>query len=183
MRLIRFGVPWLDAWFSASLEDEQLGETFLRLSPSQLLFCEDFLTCILLDELGLLVTGATLFCLSCLSSPSVSPSSFIITYSIIIIIIILITRVSDELGHLVAGQHKAGRGREALLDLLGPAFVGRHLRMHCKEDLLTTCDHGRQKEALDQGGQHLTSQRQSGRISGRVKPSRSGRLTTSRSRL
>ena len=105
----------------------------------------------------------------------------IITY--IIIIIILITRVSDELGHLVAGQHKAGRGREALLDLLGPAFVGRHLRMHCKEDLLTTCGHGRQKEALDQGGQHLTSQRHSGRISGRVKSSRSGRLTTSRSRL
>ena len=180
MCLIRFGVPWLDAWFSASLEDEQLGETFLRLSPSQRFFLT-FLTCMVLDELGLLVTGATLFCLSCLSSSSVSPSSFIITY-IIIIIIILITRVSDELGHLVAGKHKAGRGREALLDLLGPAFVGRHLRMHCKEDLLTTWDHGRQKEALDQGGQHLTSQRQSGRISGRVKSSRSGRLTTSRSR-
>ena len=182
MCLIRFGVPWLDAWFSASLEDEQLGETFLRLSPSQRFFLT-FLTCMVLDELGLLVTGATLFCLSCLSSPSVSPSSFIITYIIIIIIIIiLITRVSDELGHLVAGQHKAGRGREALLDLLGPAFVGRHLRMHWKEDLQTTWDHGRQKEALDQGGQHLTSQRQSGRISGRVKSSRSGRLTKSRSR-
>ena len=107
----------------------------------------------------------------------------IIITIIIMIIIIIIIRVSDELGHLVAGQHKAGRGREALLDLLGPAFVGRHLRMHWKEDLQTTWDHGRQKEALDQGGQHLTSQRQSGRISGRVKPSRSGRLTTSRSRL
>ena len=100
----------------------------------------------------------------------------------IITIIVTFIRVSDELGHLVAGKHKAGRGREALLDLLGPAFVGRHLRMHWKEDLQTTCDHGRQKEALDQGGQHLTSQRQSGRISGRVKSSRSGRLTKSRSR-
>ena len=38
--------------------------------------------------------------------------------------------MSAELGHLVAGQHKAGRGREALLQLLGPAFVGRHLRIH-----------------------------------------------------
>ena len=29
---IRFGVPWLDAWFSAAEEDEKLGETFLRFS-------------------------------------------------------------------------------------------------------------------------------------------------------
>ena len=27
---IRFGVPWLDEWFSMALDDEKLGETFLR---------------------------------------------------------------------------------------------------------------------------------------------------------
>ena len=26
----RFGVPWLDAWFATSLDDDKLGETFLR---------------------------------------------------------------------------------------------------------------------------------------------------------
>ena len=29
---IRFGVPWLDAWFSRAQEDDKLGETFLRFS-------------------------------------------------------------------------------------------------------------------------------------------------------
>ena len=37
---IRFGVPWLDAWFSAAEEDEKLGETFLRFSSFSNFFVE-----------------------------------------------------------------------------------------------------------------------------------------------
>ena len=96
--------------------------------------------------------------------------------------------MSDELGHLVAGQHKAGRGREALLHLLGPAFVGRHLRLHWKGDNYD------QRQNEEQRGRLLTSKEldgrqsgsQSGRLSGsqsgRVKYLRSGRMRTSRSR-
>ena len=62
----RFRVPWLDSWFTSTLEDETLGEVF---KP-----------------------------------------------------------VSEELGHLVLGQYKAGPQHLALLGLLGPAFVGRYFR-------------------------------------------------------
>ena len=122
--------------------------------------------------------------------------SIVIALLIIAIISLPITifnetshRVSDELGHLVAGQHKAGRGREALLHLLGPAFVGRHLRLHWKGDNYD------QRQNEEQRGRLLTSKevdgRQGGRLSGsqsgsqsgRVKYLRSGRITTtSRSR-
>ena len=81
--------------------------------------------------------------------------------------------MSDELGHLVAGQHKAGRGREALLHLLGPAFVGRHLRIHWNKG--DNYDKGEEK------GRQLASKQVGGkRKSG--KNLRSGRITTSRSR-
>ena len=81
--------------------------------------------------------------------------------------------MSDELGHLVAGQHKAGRGREALLQLLGPAFVGRHLRIHWNKG--DNYDKGEEK------GRLLTSKEVGGgRNSGKYL--RSGRITTSRSR-
>ena len=61
----RFGVPWLDAWFSAALQEDALGDVFFL--------------------------------------------------------------VSEELGHLMVGQYRAGSQYSALLGLLGPGFVGRHL--------------------------------------------------------
>ena len=83
--------------------------------------------------------------------------------------------MSDELGHLVAGQHKAGRGREALLHLLGPAFVGRHLRIHWMGD-----NHDWQNE--NQRRRLLNSNEVSGSQSAGFEYLRSGRLTTSRRR-
>ena len=61
----RFGVPWLDAWFSTALQEDALGDVFFL--------------------------------------------------------------VSEELGHLMVGQYRAGSQYSALLGLLGPGFVGRHL--------------------------------------------------------
>ena len=82
--------------------------------------------------------------------------------------------MSAELGHLVAGQHKEGRGREALLQLLGPAFVGRHLRIHW--------DKGDNYEDKGRGRLLRSKEEDGGRESGRIEFQRSGRMTTSRSR-
>ena len=155
---IRFGVPWLDEWFSMALDDEKLGETFLRF-PFIIL-------------IGFRLCGQLQ-----ISHYPTQMSSYIAAG-----LNRIHHRVSDELGHLVAGQHKAGRGRKALLHLLGPAFVGRHLRIHWTEDLQTSPDYNQQNEDIIGRRKLLSSKDVGSSQNERLRHLRSGRTTTSRSR-